>query len=268
MSLSHHRRRHTGTLSFLVALALAIPSLAFAQSTSPAFRVVVLAEHGGLHQPFVDAARIWLAKEAVTDNFAIDELETTDRITDDFLAAHTLFIQLNYPPYNWTPTAQAAFVRYIDQGRGGWIGFHHATLLGEFDGFPLWPWFSDFMGGIRFKSYIPDFATATVHVTDPASPIMQSLPATFPIANEEWYTWDKSPSPKVHVLANVDESSYKPDRPQKMGPAGHADHPVIWSNEHKKARNVYIFMGHHPELLSDPNFTTLFHNAILWASSK
>ena len=249
----------------LAMLLLTLPLFAGGPPPAqPAFRVLVLAEHGGLHQPFVDAARMWLAKEAVADNFAIDEIENTDRIDDAFLAQHALFIQLNYPPYNWTPVAQAAFTRYIDEGRGGWIGFHHATLLGEFDGFPLWPWFSEFMGGVRFKSYIADFATATVHVTDPSHPALRGLPPTFFIANEEWYTWDKSPSPNVHVLATVDESSYKPDRPQKMG----SDHPVVWSNEHKKARNIYIFMGHHPELLQDSNFTMLFHNSILWAAGK
>ncbi len=249
----------------LVALLLAAPLLAQTPPPAkPAFRVLVLAEHGGLHQPFVDAARTWLAKEAVAGNFAIDELENTDRINDAFLAEHKLFIQLNYPPYNWTPTAQAAFIRYIDEGRGGWIGFHHATLLGEFDGFPIWPWFSDFMGGIRFKSYIADFATANVHITDPTHPVMRGLPSTFSVENEEWYTWDKSPSPIVHVLATVDEGSYKPDRPQKMG----ADHPVVWSNQHKRARNLYIFMGHHPELFTNPAFTTLFHNSILWAVGK
>ena len=61
---------------------------------------------------------------------------------------YQVFIQLNYPPYNWNPTAMAAFTEYIEEGRGGWIGFHHASLLGEFDGFPIWPWFRDFMGGI------------------------------------------------------------------------------------------------------------------------
>jgi len=44
---------------------------------------------------------------------------------------------------------------------------HHATLLGEFDGYPMWTWFSGFMGGIRFKNYIPDFAAARVKVEDP-----------------------------------------------------------------------------------------------------
>jgi len=46
------------------------------------------------------------------------------------------------------------------------------------------------------------------------------------------------------------------------------DHPVIWTNEHVKARNVYIFMGHHPDLFENKSFTTIFHNAILWASQK
>ena len=80
------------------------------------------------------------------DHFAVDYIQNTDRIDDDFLSHYQLFIQLNYPPYNWTPTAQAAFIKYIEEGRGGWIGFHHATLLGEFDGFQMWPWFSAIHG--------------------------------------------------------------------------------------------------------------------------
>jgi hypothetical protein len=29
------------------------------------------------------------------------------------------------------------------------------------------------------------------------------------------------------------------------------DHPVIWTNEHVKARNIYIFMGHSPDLFEN-----------------
>lgn len=51
----------------------------------------------------------------------------------------------------------------IDRDQGGWVGFHHAALLGDFDGWPMSPWFSNFMGGIRFTHYIlPNFARATV----------------------------------------------------------------------------------------------------------
>ena len=251
-----------------VCIALAICSgimtgTLFAQTATPKFRVIAIAEPGGLHKPFVDAAKVWLAQEAVADGFSIDYIENTDKIDDAFLAQYQLFIQLNYPPYAWTPTAQAAFIKYIEEGKGGWIGFHHATLLGEFDGYQMWPWFHDFMGGIRFKDYIPNFASGKVTVEDPAHPAMKGLPSSFEIENEEWYTWDKSPRPNVHVLASVDESTYTPDRPIKMG-----DHPVVWTNEHYKARNIYIFMGHHAELFQNKSFTTLFHNSILWAAHR
>ena len=128
-----------------------------AENATPNFKLVVLAEAGGIHRPFVDAAKVWLDKQAAGNNFSVDYIQDTDKIDDAFLSRYQVFIQLNYPPYGWTPTAMAAFTKYIEEGRGGSIGFHHATLLGEFDGYPMWPWFSQFMGGIRFTDYIPKF---------------------------------------------------------------------------------------------------------------
>ena len=69
--------------------------------------------------------------------------------------------------------------------------------------------------------------------------MVEGLPAAFTIENDEWYTYDRSPRPDVHVLANVDENSYVPARSLRMG-----DHPVIWTNPHYKARNVYFQFGH------------------------
>jgi uncharacterized protein len=88
--------------------------------------------------------------------------------------------------------------------------------------------------------------------------------SSFVVENEEWYTYDKSPRSNVHVLARVDETTYSPDTKTKMG----GDHPVVWTNEHYKARNVYIFMGHHPELFENAAFTKIFHNSILWAANQ
>jgi type 1 glutamine amidotransferase len=251
---------------FLCFLAMLLVSLgtaraAASESAAPKFRVIALAEPGGLHEPFVDAAKIWLGKLASENNFTVDYIQNTDRIDDAFLSRYQLFIQLNYPPYNWTPTAMAAFVKYIEEGKGGWIGFHHATLLGEFDGFKMWPWFSDFMGGIRFTNYIPTFADGTVTVEDTSHPAMKGITTPFVIRSEEWYTWDKSPRTNVHVLASLNEKTYTPDTKIKMG-----DHPVIWTNEHYKARNIYIFMGHHPDLFENPAFTAIFRNSIFWAA--
>jgi type 1 glutamine amidotransferase len=247
----------------IVAVVLSSASASMAQDTRPRFKVVALAEAGGIHRPFVDAAKVWLQKLAEENAFSVDYIENSDKINDEFLSHYQLFIQLNYPPYGWTPTAVAAFTKYIEEGRGGWIGFHHATLLGEFDGYGIWPWFSQFMGGIRFTDYIPKFATATVVVEDPSHPVMKNVGGSFVVDHEEWYTYDRSPRPNVHVLAHVNEATYSPDTKTKMG-----DHPVIWTNEHYKARNVYIFMGHHPELLQNPAFTTIFRNALFWAASQ
>ncbi len=251
------------SLAALVFFGLfSLPALT-AQITPPAFHILAIAEAGGIHKPFVDAAKVWLAEEATRDNFTIDYIENTDKIDDAYLAHYQLFLQLNYPPYAWKPQAASAFEHAIESGTIGWVGFHHATLLGEFDGYPIWPWFSRFMGGIRWTQYIATFATATVRNEAPQHPVLRGIPSTFPIENEEWYTWDKSPRPNVHVLASVDEDTYKPDSKIKMG-----DHPVVWTNEHVKARNVYIFMGHHPELFQNSAFTTLFHNSILWAAKR
>ena len=260
------RRVRSRCLARFLYLALAIlflGSMAKAQNNPPRFRAIALAEHGGIHQPFVDAAKIWLGKLAHDNNFAIDYIENTDKINDAFLAQYQLFIQLNYPPYMWTDTAKAAFIKYIEEGKGGWIGFHHATLLGEFDGYPIWPWFRDFMGGIRFKNYIATFATGTVTIEDKSHPAMKGVQSPFVIENEEFYTYDKSPRPNVHVLASVDENTYTPTTDIKMG-----DHPVIWTNERMKARNIYIFMGHHPELFQNPAFTEIVTNSIFWAAGR
>ena len=234
-----------------------------AQDSKPKFNVIALAEHGGIHQPFSDAAKIWLQKLAAERNFSIDFIQNTDKIDDAFLSHYQLFIQLDYPPYAWTPTASAAFVKYIEEGRGGWIGFHHATLLGEFDGYQMWPWFSQFMGDIRFKDYVAKFATATVIVEDTSHPAMKNLGSSFVVKDEEWYTYNKSARSNVHVLARVNEDTYSPDTPIKMG-----DHPVVWTNEHYKARNIYIQMGHHPELFQNPSFAALFTNSIFWAAHQ
>lgn len=267
MSFSHLSRSWLQSRRYflvVVPVLLILASASTAQTSNPKFRVVALAEAGGIHRPFVDAAKVWLQKLARDRNFTVDYIENTDKIDDEFLSHYQVFIQLNYPPYGWTPKAVAAFEKYIEQGRGGWIGFHHATLLGEFDGTKMWPWFSQFMGGIRFTDYIAKFATATVIVEDASHPAMKGVAGSFVVDQEEWYTWDKSPRPNVHVLARVDETTYSPDTRVKMG----GDHPVIWTNEHYKARNIYIFMGHHPELFENPAFTTIFSNAIFWAARQ
>lgn len=46
------------------------------------------------------------------------------------------------------------------------------------------------------------------------------------------------------------------------------DHPVIWTNPAKKARNVYFQFGHHSSLFDTPEFVLLLTNAITWTLEK
>jgi type 1 glutamine amidotransferase len=254
------------SLLLLTFLILTVGSQAQKQNKEEAkakFRVVVLSEDKGHHVEYAKAAKGWLNDLAKTNSFTIDYIQRADSINEEFLDHYQLFIQLDYPPYGWNAKAAKTFQNYIELGKIGWIGFHHATLLGEFDGFSVWNWFSDFMGGIRYKNYISTFVQGEVKVEAIAHPCMKNVPSVFTIEKEEWYIYDKSPRPNVHVLASVDESTYSPATKIKMG-----DHPVIWTNELVAARNIYIFMGHSPELFKNAAYTTLFRNAIFWAAER
>jgi len=220
-----------------------------------------------IHAPFVKAATVWLDNLAQHSNLVVTHVESPNALTDDELTHYDLIFQLNYVPFGWNTTAQAAFQKYISEGRGGWVGLHHASLYGP-EVTPSsetpWTWYYDFIGQINYENYIASFASATVHVEESAHPIFKGVPATFVVTTDEWYVWDKSPRPHVHVLATVDESSYSPPSDIKMG----GDHPVVWSNEAYKAKNLYIFVGHHPNLFQNTAYMTLLQNAIFWAGTK
>src|SRR5581483_1301205 len=218
--LSSRASRCCVSMSCLWFVAISLAAFAgdnTAQSAAPKFHVIALAEVNSIHRPFVDAAKVWLQKQAIDNNFSVDYIENTDKIDEAFLSHYQLFIQLDYPPYAWKPQAVAAFTKYIEEGRGGWIGFHHATLLGEFDGFPMWQWFSKFMGDTRYKNYIATFVKARVNIEDKKHPVMKGVSPSFMVEKEEFYTYEKSMRPNVHVLASVDESTYEPNSDIKMG---------------------------------------------------
>ena len=228
-------------------------------------RVLVLYENAGHHKPFSESVLPWLREVAPEENLVLTEVYNPREFDEEYLDGFDVIVQLDYAPYGWAEKAVEAFERYVDEGRGGWGGFHPASLLGEFAGFPKWDWFSGLLGGIRYDNYIADLTDGTVHVEDAAHPVMAGVPAAFVIPDDEFYTYDKSPRqcPDVHVLATVDENSYTLETPIRMG-----DHPVIWTNTAKKGRNVYFQYGHSPKLGDNEPFKTLLLNAIHWTAEK
>jgi type 1 glutamine amidotransferase len=252
-----------------VALFAAKPE---AQSPAPRFRMIVIGEltveSGGneIHRPFVEAATGWLNQLAKDSNFTVAYLNSPNTLTDAMLANIDLVWQANFTPYRWNATAKAAFEKYLNAGKGGWVGNHHASLYGSVVTQETWPFFAKLIGEISYKNYVSKFASGDVRVEDAVHPVMKGVPATFNVSTEEWYTWDKNPRPKVKVLANLDEASMKfvsqSESGIKMG-----DHPVVWTYEGYKARNIYIFMGHHPNLFQNTAYVTMLRNALFWAAN-
>lgn len=223
--------------------------------------LLVLTERGGQHGGFTDAAMKWLTTFAAERGYTLTEINDSKLINKEMLARHKVLIQLDYVPYGWSEEAKATLEQALFDGTIGWVGFHHAALLGDFDGHTMWQWFGDFMGGIRFKSYTPELASAEVVVERKNHPVMRGVSPSFTVTNEEWYTFDHSPRGRVEVLAHIDESTLSPSSAATMG-----DHPVVWHNPRVKARNVFFLMGHDAELLANKDFTTMFSNAIEWAA--
>ena len=226
--------------------------------------VLVIAEQGTPHQGFCDAAGQWLEAHAEKLNIQMTYISDLSKTEKGYFKQFQLIVQLDYPPFcppqAWSTEAGSEFEEYIDEGKGGYIGFHHASLLGDiFGAGPMWQWFSDFMGGIRWKDYIAPTADGMVIKEDVHHPVMQGVSSTFHVTKEEWYTYDQSPRGNVRVLARVDENTYNMDTPVKMG-----DHPIVWVNEAKKARNVYFQIGHDKELFDNQDFLLMFENSIQW----
>ena len=223
--------------------------------------VLVLAERGGHHEAFVREALRWLHDYGKQHHMRMDVVNDTRTINDSTLARYRVLLQLNYPPYNWTSEAQVALERGMRRGTIGWVSMHHATLLGDFDGFPMWQWASRFMGGIKFRNYVQETCSGDVVVEQSRHPVMQGVQGRFTLPDDEWYTYDHSPRRGVRVLAHVDEDSYSIPTQVRMG-----DHPVVWTNERVKARNVYFQFGHSPKLFQSADFCRMLSNALQWAA--
>ncbi|MDF2432469.1 MAG: uncharacterized protein JWP44_2100 [Mucilaginibacter sp.] len=224
------------------------------------FKVLVVVSKAKDHLKMIAGARPFFEELGAKNNFDVDFTEDTSKINDTNLAKYQVFVMLQLAPFDMSYRQQAALQKFASEGKG-WVGIHAAGLTGkEFLGknTVYWQWFQDFMGGVIYSPH-PAYQQATVLVEDHNHPATMHLPAKFEIS-DEWYEWDKSVRGTVRVLASVDESTYKQNKP--MG-----DHPVIWTNETYR-RMIYISIGHDSSDFANSNYVTLLRDAIVWAASK
>ncbi|HLW18142.1 MAG TPA: ThuA domain-containing protein, partial [Actinomycetota bacterium] len=145
---------------------------------------------------------------------------------------------------------QAAFERYIARG-GGYVGVHSATDT-EYG----WAWYGRLVGAF-FASH-PAIQRATVNVLDQALASTAELPSHW-VRTDEWYNFRTDPTPNVHVLLTVDESTYS-------GGTMGARHPIAWCHEFDGGRAWYTAMGHSSSAYSEPLFVAHLLAGILYAT--
>jgi len=222
------------------------------------------------HVAMSEAAAPIIKTLGTSNGFTVDYTTDTSLMTDENLAQYQVFLQMHLASFEMPPAAQAAFQKFISQGKG-WVGVHAAGLTGiqfiedkngqVIGDLKYWPWYTTFVGGDAgfVWSIHPALQTGTLKIEDRSHPATKNLPASFQL-KDEWYEWQENPRPFVHVLATADESTYTP-----VNRAG--DHPIVWTNL-AFPHTIYIGVGHDISSLSNPDYVTLLRDSILFAADK
>jgi type 1 glutamine amidotransferase len=255
-----------GKLSLIIRNALltltALILLGFKVNAQSHFKVLVVASLAKDHWKSISVGKEFFEKLGAENHFSVDFTTDTSTINDANLAQYKVFVMFHLAPFDMSASQQAALQKFVEQGKG-WVGIHAAGLTGaEFLGpnskAVYWQWFETFLGGVTYSPH-PAFQDGLVVMEDRKHPATKNMPEKFWLA-DEWYEYNKSPRGNVRVLATVDESTYKQNKP--MG-----DHPIVWTNENFR-RMIYICIGHSPTALTNPSYVILVRDAILWAASK
>jgi PKD repeat protein/glucose/arabinose dehydrogenase/type 1 glutamine amidotransferase len=218
----------------------AVPAQAHPGHGDETFKALVFTKTAGFRHPSIEAGVVALEESSATHGFTLDSTADAGAFTDANLAQYEVVVFLSTTGDVLNSGQQAAFERYIKAG-GGFAGVHAATDT-EYD----WAWYGDLVGAY-FANH-PNPQNATVKVTDPAHPSTAGLPQAWQ-RFDEWYNFRADPAAKVHVLAELDETSYSPG----SGAMG-TSHPIAWCQDYDGGRSWYTGLGHTEESYADPSF--------------
>jgi len=180
------------------------------------------------------------------DNFTVVATEDPRAFTDVPLRRFRAVAFLLTTGTVFNASQRGALERFIRHG-GGWLGVHSAS-----DTAYAWPFYGRLVGAYFHRH--PAIQVATVDVADRRNPATASLPVVWRRV-EEWYDFRSNPRSRVHVLATVDERSY---RGGGMGP----DHPIMWCHEDLGGRAFYTAMGHTVAAYHEPLFLAHLRGAL------
>ncbi len=176
------------------------------------------------------------------NGLAVEASEDSAVFTPENLARFKAVVFLSVTGDVLNEAQEKALKDYV-LGGGGFVGIHGA-LFGPSACEDQWAWYGE-LCCVSFKNHSA-VVPADVDIEDHSHPSTVGLPARWH-RTDEWYNYDGTPRGKAHVLATIDESTYK------GGTVGD-DHPIAWSKTMGKGLMWYTAMGHTEESFREPLF--------------
>jgi type 1 glutamine amidotransferase len=239
----------------LALLCLAAPGAqatrtARTAGTAVPYKVLVFSRTTGYHHASIPAGVAAIRALGGQHGFTVDATANPAVFTDAGLSRYATVVFLSTSGEPVTSAAgRAAFQRFVERG-GGFVGVHAAS-----DGGWSWPWFGRLVGAY-FAGH-PRPQLALVRVEDHHNPATAGLTDRYRL--DEWYDFRTDPRALVHVLVDVDGSSY-------TGSAMGADHPLTWCHHFDGGRSFYTALGHSTASFSDPFVLRQLLGGIQWTA--
>lgn len=200
-------------------------------------RILVFTKTNGHRHQSIEHGVVTLRTFSEEEGALLDHTEDSLLFNPRTLSQYKLVIFLSTTGDILGPAQERAFRDFIEGG-GNFMGIHAATDT-EYD----WPWYGRLVGAY-FESH-PEQQWATVQVADASHPSTTQLPESWSHF-DEWYNF-RDFHPGIHVLLNLDESSYE-------GGINGESHPIAWYHVVGESRAFYTGMGHTEASFDNPIF--------------
>jgi len=229
---------------WLFPILLTLTAAAPAQTRPPAadFSALVFSKTLMFRHPSITNGIAAIKQLGAENHFNVDATEDASYFTPKNLAKYQVVIFLSTSGNILDGEQQAAFKNFIEQGGG--LAAIHAAVAGDVATEGAWPWYGEALCA-RFTNHSA-IVQATVNVEDRKHPSTAPLPEHW-IRKDEWYNFIASPRDQAHVLAALDETTYK-------GGTMGKDHPIAWCKEVGKGRIWYTALGHTEASFAEPLF--------------
>ena len=193
-------------------------------------------------------------RELRARGFEVEVAATLDAFLDGEKLKH---LSLIVPIFTMSKITDEQF-NPVQQAVLGGVGLAgcHGGMCDAFRENTNWQWMT---GGQWVAHPGDDGIEYTVQITQPDHFITQGSPAEFMVKSEQYYL-HTDPSNQTLAVTRFPVA----DGPHV--PNGPFDMPVIWTRLHGKGRVSFNSLGHHADIVAQPDVLPLMVRGLLWAA--